>query len=453
MRYERKCGVAGSILLRASVAWMGFLGSLVCLCFSTSALADLVKLDTKAPFNSVYLFKDANSPVITVGLTVLAGEVDVEGPEGLSHYLEHLMYWHADELDGQKIHARGGNAWVNGILTSYYNESERSDLDDMLEFIHRLFSEPGLDRGFMLQERSVVEREYDYRVSENPDRRVYTSIRRDLYNDLPVSRSVIGTPQSIRSLTLQQASSFHQRFYHPANSVIFLAGNLAESEAVAIIEKRFSVIDSGQRHDAEWRDAIIEESSDNVTEHSNSQVNYERLIYLTLCEWPDKNDPVLNWYALELLRAALDSALEGGIARPLRMNNFVLRNFVIDFESVLSNYFEMTLFAEPDKGVTLPQSSEAIEATFKQIATSGIPQATLERVKTRMLQTENRHANIMLENYHRFARQLNSDLAPLNTDQHLKNIEAVTLEQINELAGALAKPRRRSIAFIKPAGE
>ena len=63
------------------------------ICAPSLASADLIKLETDTAFDSVYLFKDTESPLITVGLTVLAGEVDVKGPEGLSHYLEHLMYW------------------------------------------------------------------------------------------------------------------------------------------------------------------------------------------------------------------------------------------------------------------------------------------------------------------------------------------------------------------------
>lgn len=432
--------------------WMPLQIGLLWFSASSLASADLIELDTNTAFESVYLFKDTESSVITVGLTVLAGEVDVKGPEGLSHYLEHLMYWHASNLRNQ-AHARGGNAWVNGILTSYYNESERSDLDDMLEFARRLFSEPKLDINFMLRERSVVEREYDLRISENPDRRIYTSIRRKLYDDLPLSRSVIGTPASIRSLTLQQASEFHREFYHPANSVLFIAGNLGRAEAVALVEEKFSKLESGEHHAADWRDTLITGESDNTTKFRESQANFERLIYMTLSEWPDKESPIQNWYTLRMLLRVLDSALDGGIAKPLRMDNFVLRSFGIELGSVLSNYFELVMFAEPDKGVTLQRSSDTIATTLRKLASTGIPPETLERIRGRMLQSETRNAGILQENYFRLAEQLNSGLEPLSTKEHLQHIEAVSLEQVNKLLQSLANPQRRSIAFVKPEGE
>ena len=438
---------------RSSKLWMILRVCLFWVCTSSLATADLIKLETDTAFDSVYLFQDTDSPLITVGLTVMAGEVDVKGPEGLSHYLEHLMYWHATNLDNQQAHARGGNAWVNGILTSYFNESERSDLDDMLEFTRRLFSEPKLDASFMLRERSVVEREYDLRVSENPERRAYTTIRRTLYDDLPLSRSVIGTPESIQSLTLQQAREFHQEFYHPVNSVLFVAGNLDQAETVALIEEKFAELQPGEHHKADWREATIEGESDTTTRFTESQAKFERLVYMTLSEWPNSESPIKNWYTLRMLLRVLDSALDGGVAKPLRMENFVLRSFEIELHSVLSNYFELLMFAQPDTGVTLQKASETIATTLRELASAGIPSKTLERIRKRMLQTETRNSDTMQVNYIRLAEQLNSGLEPLTTKEHLEHIEAVTLEQVNELLRSLADPKRRSIAFVEPKGE
>jgi len=90
------------------------LNSVVAIIAPSFAAANLIKLDTEVGFESVYLLVVPEESVTAVALTVLAGEVDVDGPEGLAHYLEHLMYWHADNVGDQLIHARGGNAWVTG---------------------------------------------------------------------------------------------------------------------------------------------------------------------------------------------------------------------------------------------------------------------------------------------------------------------------------------------------
>ena len=111
------------------------------------------------------------------------------------------------------------------------------------------------------------------------------------------------------------------------------------------------------------------------------------------------------------------------------------------------------MFAEPDKGVTLEEASDTIAATIRELASTGVPSQTLERIRSRMLQSETRKADLMLENYLRLAEQLNSGIEPLGTKEHLEHIEAVSLDQVNGLLRSLANPKRRSIAFIEPEGE
>lgn len=426
---------------------------------SGHALAELVKLETETGFDSVYLLENSATSEITVGLMVLAGEVDVTGPEGLSHYLEHLMFWHADNIDDQQLHSRGGNASVNGFITNYYNTGERSELDDMFKFIRKLFTLPTLDQGFMVRERSVVAREYDLGVSENPDYRIYTSIRRKLYNNSPVSRSVIGTPQSISALTQAQAFRFHKKYYHPANAVLYISGDIRKQEAEKLVNSEFGSLEPGVRHVGSWRSESIKKVADFTEEFTDSQVGYKRLLYLTLSNWPAKSgssnpgsNRIHRWYTKRLLAAVLDSALDGGIARPLRMDNFVLRSFSVDLVSFLEDQFELMLFAEPDKGVSLEQASKSISDTLNELASKSVPAKTLERVRARMLQTERRTANSRDHTFYLLAEQLSSGLTPVTSSEHLEYIKNVTLEDVNLLLRALATPERRAIAFIKPSG-
>jgi len=101
---------------------------------------DILKLDTDTSLRAVYLIPDDDAELVTVAMVIMAGEVNARGPEGLSHYLEHLVFWHADNVKGEPIHARDGNAWVNGLVTSYYNRGEISELDDMVEFARRVLT-------------------------------------------------------------------------------------------------------------------------------------------------------------------------------------------------------------------------------------------------------------------------------------------------------------------------
>jgi len=427
---------------------------LVAFAAPSHALAELIRLDTDTGFDSVYLLNNPNAVATRVALTFLVGEVDVNGPEGLSHYLEHLVFLQAYYAGSEQIHARWGNAFANPFITSYFNQSEQSDIDDMLLFVQGLFETPIENKGFAIRERSVVAREYDVGVSENPNRRILTKTRRTLYNNLPLTRSVIGTPKSISSFTLARAAHFHKRFYHPANSVLYISGALEKADAEVIVNEQFGDIEPGPRHSAQWRKAKISEPSDTVESFTDSQVNFERLYYQTLSEWPeDKRSAIENWYTLSLLQSVLDSALEGGVARPLRMDDFILRSFAIELNAYLSDYFELFFYAEPDNGVSLNQATTAINDTLSALAVTGISDATLERVRSRMLKTENRISGDDNSNYDRMSAQLASGLNPADSREHINHIQNVSLKDVNAMLRALADPMRRAVAHISPNGE
>ena len=179
------------------------------------AAAELIKIDTDTALKSVYLIPDDTAETVRVSAVILAGEADSDGPEGLAHYLEHLIFWHADGVSNRVFHNRGGNAWVNGIITNYYTDGPKAELDDLFAFAGRLVTPPALDPAFMADEKRIVAREYDLRVSENPRSRVRQRMNRKLYSDNPVGRSLIGTPQSIESLDLDMVERFRREFYVP----------------------------------------------------------------------------------------------------------------------------------------------------------------------------------------------------------------------------------------------
>ncbi|MGI9481247.1 MAG: hypothetical protein ACR2OR_02710 [Hyphomicrobiales bacterium] len=98
-----------------------FIVPILLLASSVIARADIVPVETNTTLRSVYLIPEKDSKVVQVIAVFLAGEVDSTGPEGLPHYLEHLMFWHAEKIRGETVHGRTGNAWINQHITVYHN--------------------------------------------------------------------------------------------------------------------------------------------------------------------------------------------------------------------------------------------------------------------------------------------------------------------------------------------
>lgn len=420
----------------------------------TLASADFKQLDTNTPLRAVYFIPDDGSDLVTVAMVVVAGEVDVVGPEGLSHYLEHLMFWHADNVKGQAIHARDGNAWVNGIVSTYYNRAEASELEDMIEFSRRLLTPPELAKAFMLRERNVVNREYDLRVLENPDERVLTDMRRQLYDNHPISRSVIGTPESINALTIQQAMTFHKEYYHPENAILLISGNVKEKTLKKLINSRFSNAASEDVlvHRQEWRDSKISPELDTVKTYVEPQAKSERLIYASLSDWANENgDNQQGAYTIEFARRLLGSALPGSLAKPLRLDEFIVSGYELDVFTLLSDQVELLVFAWPDKGITLEFASESLAEALSQLGADGVPKKSFDRIKKRWLQTARREDANPQAFLSRAWYQISLGLTPNSYADHLQRIESVTLTDLKALFSALGAPQRKVVGLV--AGE
>ena len=62
---------------------------------------------------------------------------------------------------------------------------------------------------------------------------------RSLFPDTPYRFDSGGDPRFLPSLTLEQARSFHARYYHPSNCRIFLYGNIPAEETLRVLHDRF----------------------------------------------------------------------------------------------------------------------------------------------------------------------------------------------------------------------
>jgi len=415
---------------------------------------DVLKLETQTSLRDVYLIQDDDADLITVAMVIMAGEVNVDGPEGLSHYLEHLMFWHADDVKGESIHSRDGNAWVNGIVTSYYNRGESSELEDMLEFARRILTPPKLALNFMTGERDVVSREYDLRVSENPDWRVLTDLRKKLYDNHPVSRSVIGSRKSIASLTVEQATAFHQAFYHSANSILIVSGDIEAQDITELIQSRFAGIpDSRQsrnKSDSQfWRQHSVKGRIDDANEYVEKQAKSSRLIYTSLSDWSSEQDRTQGYYTQQFTERLLVSALEGSLAKPLRLDNFIVSGYELFVYNHLNEQIELNIIAWPDDGISIEYAAESVTAALKQLGLEGVPQKTFDRIKKRWLQTAKRENSNVDNLLWRTWVHVSSGLEPNTKSDHLERIASVTISDVNSLIAALGNPQRRTIGLIK----
>ncbi|WP_438291338.1 M16 family metallopeptidase [Streptomyces sp. HUAS TT7] len=192
----------------------------------------------------------------TFGIWVQVGSRD-ETPtlNGATHYLEHLLFKGTKKrsaLDiSSALDAVGGemNAFTAKEYTCYYARVLDTDLPlaidvvcDMLTDSLILAEDVDAERGVILEEIAMTE--------DDPGDCVHDLFAHTMLGDTPLGRPVLGTVDTINSLTQAQISRFYKKHYDPRHLVVAAAGNVDHATVVRQVRKAFEKAGALSRTDA-----------------------------------------------------------------------------------------------------------------------------------------------------------------------------------------------------------
>ncbi len=177
------------------------------------------------------------------GYFVRAGsrnETDMES--GLSHFLEHMMFKgtqrrtaaavnrELDELGGQS------NAYTSEEQTVYYATVLPKFQDRIIDLLTDMLS-PSLDDAEFDTERQVILEE----IAKYEDQPPFGAFERAMeihFGPRGIGRRVLGTTESIASMTADRMRDYFNRRYRPENIVLAASGNVDFDALVAAVEEQ-----------------------------------------------------------------------------------------------------------------------------------------------------------------------------------------------------------------------
>lgn len=162
-----------------------------------------------------------------------------------------------------------------------------------------------------------------------------------------------------------------------------------------------------------------------------------------------ERDSLQGLYTLIFARRLLESALPGSLAKPLRLDNFIISRYEVGIDRLIDGQIELNVFALPDDGISLEQANLSLSDALAQLGVNGVPEKSFDRIKKRWLQTARREAGDLDTLLWRTWWHISSGVEPNNSSDHLNRIESVTLSDLNSLMATLGKPQRKSIGLIK----
>jgi predicted Zn-dependent peptidase len=182
----------------------------------------------------------------SVGVWVDVGSRD-EGSSvaGAAHFLEHLLFKSTPTRTAvdiaQAVDAVGGelNAFTAKEHTCYYAHVLDTDLELAVDLVADVVLRGRCAVDDVELERDVVLEEIAMR-DDDPEDALGDVFLSAMFGKHPIGRPVIGSVESVSSMTRAQLHSFHVRRYTPERMVVAVAGNVEHTEVVSLVRRYFS---------------------------------------------------------------------------------------------------------------------------------------------------------------------------------------------------------------------
>ena len=372
---------------------------------------------------------------------------------GLAHYVEHLAWLSATRDWANNRRGRTG-AWTNAHTVHYWISTQGGSVDELVETIGRVFSPIALAEQFALSEREIILREYRQTEVEDTWHRTFEQINVELYSSNSAAIPVLGEPEDIRALDLLQARKLHTQTHLVSNAAFLVDGNVSEEAAIRALRKL------GIPRIAESGDAIDHQgfhlaSSERIEVRLARDALAPHVIWRRIVRLNDETPYEVLASRAGLLGMILSASRPGGLAKALQFDQGIARSFSLWVHAIDGRHAELSFVAHPDHGVTLQGLVEAFERALAQVARSGIPRTTHDRVLRRYArQWPDWEDEAEASEYMKaVAIERLSEWRQPPDAETIRNLHGqLPLSAIDELLRQLAGEGRTVVAFVGPVG-
>ena len=161
---------------------------------------------------------------------------------GVSHMLEHMVFKGTRNRSARDIalalEVLGGSldAYTAREHTSFQARVLDEHLAEAADVIADLIFRPVLRAADLTLERKVVLEEISM-VDDTPDDLVFELHNEALWGTHPYGYSILGTRDTVSSLSVRDLKELHGRAYHPEHIVVAVAGNIDHDRLLDVLEQ------------------------------------------------------------------------------------------------------------------------------------------------------------------------------------------------------------------------
>lgn len=398
---------------------------------------------------------DHRAPVAVTQVWYKVGSsYEYNGITGISHQLEHMMFKGTENLGPNEfsriIAANGGreNAFTGRDYTAYFQTMEA----DRVEVSFRLEAERMrklvVDEAELLKEREVVAEERRMRTEDNP-----TALTREAFNatafvNSPYHHPIVGWMSDINHYEADDLRAWYQKWYAPNNATIVVVGDVQPEAVYKLAQQYFG--------DLKPEVIAVVKPQVEVAQLGMRQIEVQapaELPYLMM-GWkvPVVKTAEVAWepYALEMLAGILDGGASARFSRDLVRGQEIATNIGAGY-GLFSRLDDLFLVAgTPTQAHTIAELQQAVMQQVEALQTEAVNAQELERIKTQVVASAVYERDSVFYQAMQIGMLETVGLDWRLSDDYVKNIQAVTAEQVQAVAKRYFINKTLTVAELLP---
>jgi len=174
--------------------------------------------------------KNAKATMLTYWVKVGANN-EKNYPYGIAHFTEHMLFKgtknRTSEEINESIDGIGGNfnATTSAERTNYFTQVPFTGWEVATEVLSDMLFYSTFPVDEMEKEKKVVTEEIK-RYEDDPGSQAYDLMMDELMKHYPERKNILGTRESVASITQEDLNRFVDEFYQPSNMVFVATGNI-----------------------------------------------------------------------------------------------------------------------------------------------------------------------------------------------------------------------------------
>lgn len=366
---------------------------------------------------------------------------------GISHFLEHMFFkgsrkYPTTEMISSLVDGIGAmnNAATSREFTYYWIKSASNHIELASDILSSMIKESLLAEEEIEKEKGVIIEELRM-YKDNPTRYVFDLYENLQFGDQPIGWDIGGSEKIIKSLKREDFKKYMESLYSPKNMALVYAGKLPKN-LKKIVEEKFGDLPNWQQHSFEpYKKQKQTKPRVNVFYKKTDQANL-----ILGVEGYDKHNP--KKYPAEVLSAILGGGMSSRLFIQVRERRGLAYHVTTDVDSYQdTGYFLAYAGLKLEKVI---EGLEVIKAEMERIAAEKVTDEELQKAKEMIrgrLALRSESTNFLAEH---FGTDFVLDRKIESFEDYMKKIDAVTKEDVQNVAKDLFKKEKYNLQVIGP---